>query len=48
MSERVKAIANLMEGAVLTHASTEILREMWEKWVFCLSGRQHLPDARHH
>ena len=31
------------------YASTEILQEMWEKWVFlATSGRQHLPDARRH
>ncbi len=38
LSERVKAIATLMEGARFTaHASTEILQEMWEKWVFLAS-----------
>ncbi len=35
LSERIKAIANLMEGARFkAHASAEILQEMWEKWVF--------------
>ena len=35
LSDRVKAIATLMEGARFkAHASTEILQEMWEKWVF--------------
>lgn len=38
MSERVKAIATLMDGARFkAHASTEILQEMWEKWVFLAS-----------
>ena len=38
LSERVKAIATLMEGARFkAHASTEILQEMWEKWVFLAS-----------
>ena len=35
LSDRVKAIATLMDGARFkAHASTEILQEMWEKWVF--------------
>lgn len=35
LSERVKAIMTLMDGARFkAHASTEILQEMWEKWVF--------------
>jgi len=35
MSDRIKAIAGLMEGTRFNfHASTEILLEMWEKWVF--------------
>lgn len=35
MSERVKAIGNLMDGARFdAHASTTILLDMWEKWVF--------------
>jgi len=34
-SDRVKAIATQMEGARFKgHASTEILQEMWEKWIF--------------
>jgi 2-dehydropantoate 2-reductase len=38
LSDRVKAIAQLMEGALFNaHASTEILQEMWEKWVFLAS-----------
>ncbi len=38
LSERVRAIAALMEGARFkAHASTEILQEMWEKWVFLAS-----------
>ena len=38
LSERVKAIATLMDGARFkAHASTEILQEMWEKWVFLAS-----------
>ena len=38
MSERVKAVATLMDGARFkAHASTEILQEMWEKWVFLAS-----------
>jgi len=38
LSDRVKAIATLMEGARFkAHASTEILQEMWEKWVFLAS-----------
>lgn len=38
LSDRVKAIANLMDGARFkAHASTEILQEMWEKWVFLAS-----------
>jgi 2-dehydropantoate 2-reductase len=35
MSERVKAIGNLMAGARFdAHASATILLDMWEKWVF--------------
>ena len=35
LSDRVKAIATLMDGVRFkAHASTEILQEMWEKWVF--------------
>ena len=35
ISDRVKAIAALMEGARFnSRATTEILLEMWEKWVF--------------
>jgi 2-dehydropantoate 2-reductase len=35
MSERVRAIADLMAGARFdAHASTTILLDMWEKWVF--------------
>jgi len=35
MSERVKAIANLMAGARFdAHDSATILLDMWEKWVF--------------
>ena len=38
MSDRVHAIAKLMEGARFNaHASAEILQEMWEKWVFLAS-----------
>jgi 2-dehydropantoate 2-reductase len=38
LSDRVKAITHLMEGARFNaHASTEILQEMWEKWVFLAS-----------
>jgi 2-dehydropantoate 2-reductase len=38
MSDRVYAIAKLMEGARFNaHASAEILQEMWEKWVFLAS-----------
>jgi 2-dehydropantoate 2-reductase len=38
MSDRVQAIAKLMEGALFNaHASAEILQEMWEKWVFLAS-----------
>jgi 2-dehydropantoate 2-reductase len=38
LSERVRAIAQLMEGARFNaHASAEILQEMWEKWVFLAS-----------
>ncbi len=38
LSDRVKAIATLMEGARFNaHASPEILLEMWEKWVFLAS-----------
>ena len=39
MSERVRAIAGLMEGARFNfHASTQILLEMWEKWAFLASA----------
>ncbi len=35
LSDRVRAIAGLMDGACFKpRASTEILQEMWEKWVF--------------
>src|ERR1022692_3979617 len=35
MSERVKAIENLMDGSRFdAHASATILLDMWEKWVF--------------
>ena len=38
LSDRVKAIAGLMEGVRFNpHASTEILLEMWEKWIFLAS-----------
>jgi 2-dehydropantoate 2-reductase len=38
LSDRVKAVAGLMEGARFNaQASTEILLEMWEKWVFLAS-----------
>jgi 2-dehydropantoate 2-reductase len=38
LSDRVQAIARLMEGARFNaHASAEILQEMWEKWVFLAS-----------
>jgi 2-dehydropantoate 2-reductase len=38
LSDRVRAIAQLMEGARFkAHASSEILQEMWEKWVFLAS-----------
>jgi 2-dehydropantoate 2-reductase len=38
LSDRVQAIAQLMEGARFNgHASGEILQEMWEKWVFLAS-----------
>ena len=38
LSDRVKAVAALMDGARFkAHASTEILQEMWEKWVFLAS-----------
>lgn len=38
LSDRVKAIATVMEGARFNpHASTEIVLEMWEKWVFLAS-----------
>jgi 2-dehydropantoate 2-reductase len=38
LSDRVKAIAQLMEGARFNgRASAEILQEMWEKWVFLAS-----------
>ena len=35
LSERVKAIDGLMEGAGFDHAaSRQIMLEMWEKWTF--------------
>jgi len=38
LSDRVQAIAQLMHGARFNaHASSEILQEMWEKWVFLAS-----------
>jgi 2-dehydropantoate 2-reductase len=38
ISERVKAIESLMSGAIFeSRASTGILLEMWEKWVFLAS-----------
>jgi 2-dehydropantoate 2-reductase len=38
LSDRVNAIAQLMKGARFNaHASSEILQEMWEKWVFLAS-----------
>jgi 2-dehydropantoate 2-reductase len=38
LSDRVKVIVTVMEGARFkAHASTEILQEMWEKWVFLAS-----------
>ena len=38
LSDRVQAISRLMEGARFNaHASSEILQEMWEKWVFLAS-----------
>ncbi len=38
LSDRVQAIANLMEGVKFkAHASAEIVQEMWEKWVFLAS-----------
>ncbi|MGH9504149.1 MAG: 2-dehydropantoate 2-reductase [Terriglobales bacterium] len=38
LSDRVQAIAALMDGARFNpHTSTEILLEMWEKWVFLAS-----------
>ncbi len=38
LSDRVRAIASLMEAAQFkAHASTEVLQEMWEKWVFLAS-----------
>jgi 2-dehydropantoate 2-reductase len=38
LSDRVQAIAKLMEGVKFkAYASTEILQEMWEKWVFLAS-----------
>ncbi len=38
LSDRVQAIAQLMEGARFNgHASADILQEMWEKWVFLAS-----------
>jgi 2-dehydropantoate 2-reductase len=38
LSDRVKRIASLMDGVRFNaHASTEIVLEMWEKWVFLAS-----------
>ncbi len=38
LSERVNRIASLMDGVRFNaHASTEIVLEMWEKWVFLAS-----------
>ena len=38
-SDRVQAIADLMNGARFeSRASTQILQEMWEKWVFLASA----------
>ena len=38
LSERVKRITRLMDGVrFYAHVSTEILLEMWEKWVFLAS-----------
>jgi 2-dehydropantoate 2-reductase len=38
LSDRVNATAQLMKGARFNaHASSEILQEMWEKWVFLAS-----------
>ncbi len=38
LSDRAQAISKLMEGARFNaHASSEILQEMWEKWVFLAS-----------
>jgi 2-dehydropantoate 2-reductase len=48
MSERVKAIADLMAGARFdAHASATILLDMWEKWVFlaALAGSTCLMRA---
>lgn len=48
LSERVHAIRRIMEGARFdAHASTEILQEMWEKWVFiaALAGSTCLMRA---
>lgn len=39
MSKRVRAIATLMQGARFdVRASTEVVLEMWEKWVFIATG----------
>jgi 2-dehydropantoate 2-reductase len=48
LSDRVKAVAGLMEGARFNaQATTEILHEMWEKWVFlaALAGSTCLMRA---
>lgn len=38
LSDRVQAVAELMDGARFNpHTSTEILLEMWEKWIFLAS-----------
>jgi 2-dehydropantoate 2-reductase len=38
LSDRVKAITQMMEGARFNvHGTSEILQEMWEKWVFLAS-----------
>jgi 2-dehydropantoate 2-reductase len=38
LSNRVKAITQMMEGARFNvHCSSEVLQEMWEKWVFLAS-----------
>lgn len=49
MSDRVKAIENLMAGArFAAKASSNVLQDMWEKWVFLYASRRHLPDAGCH